>query len=242
MARMSRDAEAAARQDGPEETAAPAARPAGEAFDPMRLALALTLTMISGFVDAIGYIHLGNINLSFMSGNSVGLAIALPSWKVASLVATGTVIGSFVAGAFAGTLIAGPGGHPRRVTLIILCEAVLCAAALGFTLGRAGTFALLPIAAAMGMQNALHQALAGVDVGQSFVTGTLFRLGQHLALLLRSGVSRRETAILMGSWLIFVAGAIAGSVVLLRYGLDPALALALGLLGVAAACALAWQA
>lgn len=41
-------------------------------------------TLVAGFVDAVGYAHLGGLFLSFMSGNSTrfGLRIAQGQWSV----------------------------------------------------------------------------------------------------------------------------------------------------------------
>jgi uncharacterized membrane protein YoaK (UPF0700 family) len=58
----------------------------------------------------------------------------------------------------------------------------------------------------MGAQNALHQIVAGADVGKGFITGALFALGQSLAFWLRRRTPMSQAASNLLSWLAFVAG------------------------------------
>lgn len=39
---------------------------------------AASLSFLAGFVDALGFIHLGGYFVSFMSGNSTRMAVSLP--------------------------------------------------------------------------------------------------------------------------------------------------------------------
>ena len=49
------------------------------------LALACALSALAGYVDGIGFIHLGGLFVSFMSGNStrLGVMIAEMNWPKA---------------------------------------------------------------------------------------------------------------------------------------------------------------
>jgi uncharacterized membrane protein YoaK (UPF0700 family) len=69
------------------------------------LALACTLSALAGYVDGIGFLHLGGLFVSFMSGNStrLGVFLAAAHWSDAAQ-AIG-LIALFVIGAAAGSLI-----------------------------------------------------------------------------------------------------------------------------------------
>src|SRR3954469_25182400 len=102
------------------------------------IALACALSALAGYVDGIGYLQLGGLFVSFMSGNStrMGVAIAHGHWQTAAE-ALGLIV-LFVTGAAAGSLIVlGHGAH--RQPVILLVEAVLLAlAALAYTFGQPG--------------------------------------------------------------------------------------------------------
>ncbi len=69
------------------------------------VALACALSALAGYVDGIGFLHLGGLFVSFMSGNStrMGVSLAQGQWWNA-LEALG-LIALFVTGAAAGSLI-----------------------------------------------------------------------------------------------------------------------------------------
>src|SRR5215467_5522537 len=92
-------------------------------------ALAMALVAVAGWVDAAGYLQLGGLFVSFMSGNSTQLGVGLGRGRWLSAAEAGAVIGVFVLGAFAGELIAiRTGARHRRVVLVV--EAVLLASVL----------------------------------------------------------------------------------------------------------------
>ncbi|PZQ85986.1 MAG: DUF1275 domain-containing protein [Ancylobacter novellus] len=176
-------------------------------------------TLIAGFVDAVGYAHLGGLFLSFMSGNStrLGMQMAIGNWHVVGLAAT--VIGCFLGGAFLGTLIA-DATRDWKLVAILSAEVALFALAVVLTADGAGFVDMLPVAVAMGMQNSVHQIIAGADIGKSFVTGALFGLGQSLARMLSGKSNPKEAAAYASSWASFVLGALIGTLLLAAVGLS----------------------
>ncbi|MDR6951433.1 oxalate decarboxylase [Ancylobacter sp. 3268] len=204
------------------------------------LLFATLATLIAGFVDAVGYAYLGGLFLSFMSGNSTRLGISLASGQLLAAVHAAIVIGCFVVGALIGTLIADATARWKLV-LILAVEVVLFTLAAALAQRDIGFVALLPVAVAMGLQNAVHQLIAGADVGKSFVTGALFGMGQALARRLTGRGSAAEAASYALSWAAFVIGALIGALMLAGTGLTTALAVAGGLLAVLAAVALAFH-
>lgn len=188
------------------------------------LLFATFATIVAGFVDAVGYAYLGGLFLSFMSGNSTRLGIQLADGQWEVVLVTLSVIASFVLGALLGTLVA-DAAQEWKLVAVLGSEVGLFALAMGLTAAGIGKLSLLPVAVAMGMQNNVHQVIAGADIGKSFVTGALFGCGQALAHWLRGKERPSEALAYAGSWASFVAGACIGAL-LLAAGLIPAMAAA----------------
>lgn len=137
--------------------------------------LALTLTALAGWVDAVGVTQTGGTFLSFMSGNTTQMAAALAvqNWLHARLIAA--IIGLFVAGVAVGELIARGAGR-FGAPMVLTAEALsLMAGALPDFAGYAATVF------AMGLQNAALKRAGGVSVGLTYVTGSLVQVGRRLA-------------------------------------------------------------
>ena len=69
------------------------------------IALACALSALAGYVDAIGFIHLGGLFVSFMSGNSTRMGVSLAEGQWWSAAEALGLIALFVIGAAAGSLI-----------------------------------------------------------------------------------------------------------------------------------------
>jgi len=150
--------------------------------------------------------------VSFMSGNSTQLGVGLGSGQWLAAAEAGAVIGAFVLGAFAGELIAiATGARHRRVVLLI--EAVLLASVLILP-HSAGEFsaAALPMALALGIQNAALHRVGNRKVSLTYVTGTLVRFGQQVAAQVAGRGERGAWRGDLAAWLAMVAGAVAGAV------------------------------
>jgi uncharacterized membrane protein YoaK (UPF0700 family) len=155
------------------------------------VALACALSALAGYVDGIGFIHLGGLFVSFMSGNStrMGVSLAERHWQDAAQ-ALG-LIALFVAGAALGSLIVlGRGASRRRYNAqswVLLVEAMMLTAAgacdaLGFPQA-----AVAAIVLAMGLENAVFQIDGGAGLGLTYVTGALVKAGQLMAAALTGG-------------------------------------------------------
>jgi uncharacterized membrane protein YoaK (UPF0700 family) len=174
--------------------------------------VAMALIAVAGWVDAAGYLQLGGLFVSFMSGNSTQLGVGLGRGQWLAAAEAGAVIGMFVLGAFAGELIAiRAGAQHRRVVLLI--EAVLLATVLIFP-HQAGEFsaAAIPMTLALGLQNAVLHRVGNRKVGLTYVTGTLVRFGQQVAAQIAGRGERGGWRSDLAAWLAMVAGAIAGAV------------------------------
>lgn len=180
------------------------------------LRLAVCLTALAGAVDAIGFLKLGGLFLSFMSGNSTEAAAALILQDDARLKLALVLVALFVGGAFAGGIVAWAAGD-RRPVLLAIVAALLGAAMLGGREAWVG-FAVGVATFAMGLQNAVLQRAGEVIVGPTYVTGTLVRLGDGLARAVtgRGGVDDWAPYLLL--WLGLVAGGAAGALLYARLG------------------------
>lgn len=181
------------------------------------LLFALALTGLAGFLDAAAYVHVDHIYVSFMSGNSTHLGMSLASLAIPDIVFVLGVISAFVGGSAAGTWIADHSGE-RLVAGVLCVEAVLLALAIGAALTAHPRACVTIVALTMGIQNVLHQAVGGVDVGKGFVTGMLAGLGQSMARLPEGKTTLRGTLTYLVNWMAFVAGAAGGALAIHRVG------------------------
>jgi uncharacterized membrane protein YoaK (UPF0700 family) len=198
--------------------------------------LAIGLAVLAGFVDALGFLKLGGLFVSFMSGNSTRMAVGLLS-DVPGSVFAGALIATFVGGVMAGATVGRLAGRWRKQAVLgfLVLELTLAAGMATFVGGA--IFAPLLMACAMGSANAVFQRDGEVSVGVTYMTGTLVKCGQHLAAALAGGPRFAWAPYLM-LWLGLVAGAIAGAAVFPALGLNALWIAAVGaalLLGGAAA-------
>jgi uncharacterized membrane protein YoaK (UPF0700 family) len=230
----------AARAEDAKDQAAPmppAAGTSGTSAAAKRFAIGFALALIAGWVDAIGFLEVGQLYLSFMSGNTTQLGLAIAAGADLRTLRAVGVICSFFVGAFAGTLLADAAGR-LRLPLVLAAEFALVCAAIVLTALRPGFAALLPITIAMGMQNALRQQVGRADVGKTFVTGALFSAGQSLARAVTGKAPRAEWLAFLATWIAFMLGAAGGAYALHRTSFAATLyatAAALALLALAAA-------
>ena len=173
------------------------------------VALACALSALAGYVDGIGFLHLGGLFVSFMSGNStrMGVSLADGQWRSAAS-ALGLIV-LFVIGAAAGSLIVlGRGLH--RQPWILAAEALLLAiAALCHAFGLPDA-AIAAIVMAMGMENAVFQIHGGAGLGLTYVTGALVKVGQLIASALTGGEPFGWVPNLL-LWAALVIGSVCGA-------------------------------
>jgi uncharacterized membrane protein YoaK (UPF0700 family) len=173
------------------------------------VALACALSALAGYVDAIGFLHLGGLFVAFMSGNStrMGVSLAEGHWQKAAE-ALGLIL-LFVIGAAAGSLIV-LGRGANRQPWVLLAEALLLAASAlcyAFDLQNAAVAAMV---LAMGLENAVFQIQGGGGLGLTYVTGALVKVGQLAAQTLTGG-ARWAWAPNLLLWAALVMGSLCGA-------------------------------
>jgi uncharacterized membrane protein YoaK (UPF0700 family) len=173
------------------------------------LALACTLSAVAGYVDSIGFLHLGGLFVSFMSGNStrLGVSVAQGHWQNAA--AALWLIVLFVVGAAAGSLIVLGRGVYCQCWLLLAETFLLAAAAFCYAFGLSN-IVIAAIVLAMGLENAVFQIDGGAGLGLTYVTGALVKVGQLVAAALAGGARWGWLPNLL-LWAALVAGAVAGA-------------------------------
>ena len=181
---------------------------------------ALYLVALAGCVDAIGYLHLGHLFVSFMSGNSTRMAVELAEGRWPTALVPAGLVALFVAGSFLGSLLSGAVGR-WRLPAVLAAETALLAAAL--LLPRPGgplPLVALPMALAMGVQNATLHRAGSVRLGPTYVTGTLATLGHLLAEAVTGRAGPWSWLPYALLWLALIAGAVGGAWGYARLGVD----------------------
>ena len=150
------------------------------------IALACALSALAGYVDGIGFIHLGGLFVSFMSGNSTRMGVSLAEGHWLNAVAALGLIALFVIGAAVGSLIVLGRGANRQPWVLLVEAMLLAAAAIAHGFGFPG-IAIAAIVLAMGLENAVFQIDGGAGLGLTYVTGALVKAGQLIAAALTGG-------------------------------------------------------
>lgn len=145
-----------------------------------QITLAVCVALIAGYLDAYALRTLG-IFVSFMSGNTTMAGLSTGERHFLSALAPALAVPSFVLGSFAGTWITtSRERYPRRllflVNVILLCVVHLFASHESLKMAN---IAVLSIAT--GLLNPALSRIGTESISITFVTGTLSRLGGHLA-------------------------------------------------------------
>jgi uncharacterized membrane protein YoaK (UPF0700 family) len=198
------------------------------ADDRNRVIAALLLNWVAGYVDLIGWVVFLGLYTANMTGNVVAIGRAATQGGAIEAARRATPVLAFFGGLFCAAL-----WHARRrlSRLPLALEAMLL-------LGLAFASTPLPIwvaavpAFAMGLQNATLTRAGRLSVRTTHVTGTISRLAESVAQLVRT--HRRRTrlrvAFLSGLLAAYLAGAICGTVALAAFGLRALLAPAVALI------------
>ena len=179
--------------------------------------LALPLVALAGCVDAIGWLRLQELFVSFMSGTSTMLGVALAEGRPERVAALGMVVALFTAGAI---VAAGLGRLAGRACGAVVLGLVAALLGCGWLLSSADGPGLPPMAyAVVPAMGALNLALPGVG-GITFVTGALTRFAEALMAAL-AGAGRHEAWVTqLAAWAALVGGAVGGAVLDVRLGAD----------------------
>jgi len=203
-------------------------------YDKRVQALAVGLTALAGYVDALGFVHLGGFFVSFMSGNSTRLGVGLVQTSRNAQIA-GALIALFVAGVISGSLVGRFTGRHRRTAVLALVSLALACGATASAFGFARV-AIAAMAIAMGAENAVFEQDGETPIGLTYMTGNLVKIGYRLTDALLGG-PRLSWGPYLLLWVGLVAGAVAGAALYPVFGLG-ALWVAAGAAAIGAMAAL----
>ncbi len=188
-----------------------------KSFDRHDRLLAIGLSALAGYVDAIGFLATGGFFVSFMSGNSTRLGVGIAEMSANAAIAA-MLIGSFLVGVIAGSLIGRVAGRRHREVVPLVLAGLLGGAAL------LGDFQLLwpaavLMAVAMGVENIFFAEGTEVRIGLTYMTGRLVKIGQMLAAAL-AGEDAWGWIPHVLLWSGLLGGGAAGAVAFLMIGGD----------------------
>ncbi len=184
--------------------------------------LLVSLTVVTGLVDAFSYLTLGHVFVANMTGNVVFLAFALAGAKGFSTSASLVALGSFALGSLVGgrlhVVIAAHRGRLLAVATGLQVVLVVAALAVRIAIGSHGStighdWLIFLLASTMGLQNAVVRKLAIPDLTTTVLTMTTTAIFSDARVVGGPGskAGRRVVSIVA----MFV-GALVGSVLVLH--------------------------
>ena len=180
--------------------------------------LLVSMTLVTGLVDAFSYLVLGHVFVANMTGNVVFLGFALAGAPGFSIPASLTAMVSFAAGALlGGRLGARHRDHRARLhssaaaaQAAFLAAAVILAVAAGSVPTAGYRYALIAtLAICMGIQNAAARTLAVPDLTTTVLTLTITGIAADSVLAGGSGSKARPRLVPIATMLV---GALIGAV------------------------------
>jgi uncharacterized membrane protein YoaK (UPF0700 family) len=181
----------------------------------------LTLTVVTGLVDAVSYLRLGHVFVANMTGNVVFLGFSVEPHSGLSAPASLIAIAGFALGALAGGRAAhrlaaeSPG---RWLATALAAEAVLLGVVAALTgtgvlpfTGHGNLVTIVLLAAALGVQNSTIRHLGVPDLTTTVLTLTLTGLAADNALAGGPGAKPHRR---LGSIVAMLAGAAVGAAIL----------------------------
>lgn len=191
----------------------------------LRDRLVVALAFVTGATDAIGFVSLGGVFTSVMTGNMVLLGMGVGRGGIALLEHTGIALAAFIAGTILGARIAqAPQPDdpvwPQRLTLALVAEFVLflAAAVCWWTVGShprgmIQSALLAADALALGLQSSAVLRLNVSGLSTTYLTGTLTTLIQSHTTNRRTAANTRSLCLLLA----LIGGAALGTALALHW-------------------------
>ncbi len=174
--------------------------------------LVLGIVVLAGFVDAYSFVRFEEMFVSFMSGNTTSLGVAIARHATTHWQKLTLVISLFVGGVVLGTLLHNRLGNRWSATVLLgLVAALLLLVHEQLAFGVGG------LTLAMGVLNASVHKVGDVQVNLTYFTGALVKFGTGLANLLSGQNESWSWLWQFGLWLSFLSGSLAGAVMLLHH-------------------------
>lgn len=194
------------------------------------------LTVVTGMVDALSFLGLGEVFVANMTGNVVLLGFAVIEPEHLSVSAHLTALVAFLLGAAAGGRLGlRYGAHRARLLAIAAPLKMACGVAalavslpaLGLADGQVRHVVVALLAVSMGLQNAVARRLGVADLTTTVLTGTLTSFAAESSL---AGGSNPRALRRLNSAVVLGLGAALGAWVLHAGGMSAVLLVTLALL------------
>ena len=197
-----------------------------------RKGTAICLALVAGYVDGYGLRVLNNY-VSFMSGNTTFAGLEAGQGKLMAALPPGLAIAGFLAGSFVGSWLShSEYRYAKRLLFVASGGLLALVIVLNFVFNFQGSLnanlGLLILSSAMGLLNPAVPRIGKESLSLTFVTGTLNKIGGHLALAARrerpadaegAGDTHLRRALLEAYiWAGFLAGAVLSGLAASRLG------------------------
>jgi len=210
--------------------------------------LLVSMTFVTGLVDAFSYLVLGHVFVANMTGNVVLLGFALVGAPGFSIVASVTAIASFALGSAAGGRVGARFADHRGRLLSVATFLQATSLAAGVSLAALGGSApsagyryglIVTLAVAMGIQNATARKLAVPDLTTTVLTLTITGFAADSAVGGGKGSKAGRRLVAVGTML---GGAVVGAAFIVHHEVVlPLLVALLVAAGVSVAAAATWR-
>lgn len=184
--------------------------------------MAAAYAFVAGFVDSVGFVFLGGVFLSFMSGNTTRAATSLVEGDMQLAALASTCLGLFLVGVMEGALVRRlakrrvPLAYVRDV-VVLNTDALFVIASLLILLGQVEA-GLMVVSLGIGSMNSIFERDGEVAIPLTYMTGTLVKMGQRFVDAFFGGSHRIWLAHLL-MWLSLTTGAVAGALVYAAVGI-----------------------
>lgn len=143
---------------------------------------AMLIAAIAGYVDGYGLLFLKTF-VSFMSGNTTSTGVASGQHDFHAGLLSALAIVSFVSGSFLGNLVSqSRWRHCHRMMFALIAAGLALVVGLEWADLRSIPLEVALLGVSMGMVNPVLSKIGVEAVSLTFMTGTLSRVGSHLAL------------------------------------------------------------
>jgi len=197
------------------------------------LRLICYLTAVAGWTDAIGFLLVSHVFVSFMSGNSTQLMIAISHFNYPEIIIMLEIITSFIMGVSIGELTSHKTGDKH--TFVIFCfESLLLWITVALIALDIPPIYFLPLLAfAMGMHNTAIKEGDTLLI-KTYISGTLVSLGLSIGKALAKKQTARKILSPLAVYFSFVLGALSGAFIAVYVSLTLSLSLLALMLSIAA--------
>nr|WP_294784625.1 YoaK family protein [uncultured Flavobacterium sp.] len=186
----------------------------------MQEKLAIFLACIAGYLDAVGILK-WKIYVSFMSGNTTQLGIALYTEKLAVIITTFTVIICFILGIYTGTCLSLlKDSKIPKLPFYIVSGILIMYTEISRYYNINTVLSIAVIGFSTGIMNTIVTSVGDQKINTDFVTGTLNSLARNTAMLTMSTDNTikkqyKQNAIrLVLLWTGFISGAFTAPLIL----------------------------